>query len=95
MRDEAEEEMLEIERLQEECERQRRLDGPPGAAVAVICYLDSNLVMYYVERPLRWGPAAQMRIARLLSEGYSLAVNDLTRMECRVRPLRACKRITW
>jgi hypothetical protein len=30
MRDEAEEEMLEIERLQEECERQRRLDGPSG-----------------------------------------------------------------
>jgi len=31
MRDEAEEEMLEIERIHEECEREGRSDGPSGA----------------------------------------------------------------
>ena len=55
----------------------------------MICYLDSNVVMYYVERPPRWGVAAQARIARLLSGGDILAVSDLTRMECHVRPLKA------
>ena len=55
----------------------------------MICYLDSNVVMYYIERPPRWGVAAQTRIAQLLSGGHTLAVSDLTRMECRVRPLRA------
>ena len=54
----------------------------------MICYLDSNIVIYFVENPPRWGPLAKARIARLQSVGDLLAVSDLTRMECQVGPLK-------
>jgi predicted nucleic acid-binding protein len=54
-----------------------------------MCYLDSNIVMYYIENPPHWGLAAEARVVQLLDRGSTLMVSDLTRMECRVRPLRA------
>jgi predicted nucleic acid-binding protein len=54
----------------------------------LICYLDSNVVMYFVENHPRWGAAAAARIAGLRSAGDTFAVSDLTRFECRVGPLR-------
>jgi uncharacterized protein len=54
----------------------------------VICYLDSNIVMYFIENRPLWGPKTTSMIAGLRSRGDILAVSDLTRMECRVGPLR-------
>jgi predicted nucleic acid-binding protein len=54
----------------------------------VICHLDSNIVMYLIENRPLWGPKTAVAINRLRSSGDILAVSDLTRMECRVGPLR-------
>ena len=55
----------------------------------VICYLDSNIVMYFIESRSLWGPRATAVIGDMRSHGDILAVSDLTRMECRVGPVRA------
>jgi predicted nucleic acid-binding protein len=55
----------------------------------VICYLDSNIVMYLIENRPLWGPKTAAAIERLRSGDDVLAVSDLTRMECRVGPLRS------
>jgi predicted nucleic acid-binding protein len=52
-------------------------------------YLDACPVIYFVEQPPLWGPKAVARIAALQAAGESLAVSDLTRMECRVGPLKS------
>jgi uncharacterized protein len=53
----------------------------------VIAYLDTNLVIYFIEGTPGWGPRAAARIAALRAAGDGLAVSDLTRMECQVGPL--------
>lgn len=55
----------------------------------MIVYLDSNVVIYLVENDPAWGPKAANRVAALRANGDELAVSDLTRLECRVKPLRA------
>lgn len=51
-------------------------------------FLDSNIVIYLIERTPDFGPIAARRIESLLSQGQRLVVSDLVRMECRVHPLR-------
>jgi predicted nucleic acid-binding protein len=49
-------------------------------------YLDAAPVIYTVEQVALYGAAVD---ARLSAPGVVLVASDLTRMECRVKPLRA------
>jgi predicted nucleic acid-binding protein len=51
-------------------------------------FLDTAPVIYYVELHPVWGPKAAARLAALQAAGEVLAVSDLVRMECLVKPLR-------
>ena len=55
----------------------------------MIVFLDTNVVIYFVEQPTTWGPKAYTRLAALLSAGHTFGLSDLVRMECRVGPLRS------
>ncbi len=52
------------------------------------CYLDSNIVMYFVENRALWAPTVAARFAAMRSRGDTLVTSDLARMECRIGPLR-------
>ena len=52
-----------------------------------IVYLDSVIVIYFVEGPAPFQAAAQTHLTALRIAGHRLAVSDLTRLECRVKPL--------
>lgn len=52
-------------------------------------FLDSSVVIYFVQQPPVWGPNAAARLGALTTSGDRLAVSDLVRMECRVGPLKA------
>jgi uncharacterized protein len=52
-------------------------------------FLDSSPVIYFVERPPRWGAKAAARIAALRGAGAQLVVSDLVRMETAIGPLKA------
>jgi hypothetical protein len=54
----------------------------------VIAYLDTNCVIYFVERNPVWWPKVVARITRLRAAKDELAVGDLTRAECLVGPLK-------
>jgi predicted nucleic acid-binding protein len=51
-------------------------------------YLDANIIIYHVEAKPIWGPRATAWLAALYAAGHTPVISDLTRMECRVRPLR-------
>lgn len=53
----------------------------------MIDYLDSNVVIYLVERHPIWGPKAERRVAALRSAGDEVALSDAHRLECLVGPL--------
>src|ERR1700682_2316576 len=55
----------------------------------VIVFLDTSVVIYYVEQSPVWGPKAAVRLAALQTAGDQMAVSDLVRMECRVGPLKS------
>jgi predicted nucleic acid-binding protein len=55
----------------------------------VIVFLDTNIVIYSVERNLVWGPKVAVRLAALKGAGDEAAISDLIRMECRVGPLKS------
>lgn len=55
----------------------------------MIVYLDSGIVISLVEQRAVWGPSVALRTSELERAGSLFAVSDLTRMECRVGPLRA------
>lgn len=55
----------------------------------MIVFLDTNPVIYFVERPPIWGMKATIRIGSFLTSGDELALGDLVRMECLVGPLKA------
>jgi uncharacterized protein len=55
----------------------------------VTVFLESNVVVYFVEKPPVWGQKAMIRIAASHSSGDRLAISDLVRMECLVSPLRS------
>lgn len=50
-------------------------------------YLDANFVIYFIESNPIWGPKINAYLTALLANGDRIAVNDLTRLECRVGPL--------
>jgi predicted nucleic acid-binding protein len=54
----------------------------------MVVYLDSVIVIYFVERVPLFQPRAQARLAALRAAGDQIAVSDLTRLECRVKPIR-------
>jgi len=51
-------------------------------------YLDSNVVIYYIEGDPIWEPKVKQRLLRAASSGDVLAVSDAVRFECLVMPLR-------
>ncbi len=55
----------------------------------MIVYLNSNMAIYFVEQPPYWGAKTATRIGDLRAKGNTLAVSDLSRMECQVGPLKA------
>jgi predicted nucleic acid-binding protein len=54
----------------------------------VLIYLDSSIVIYFVEQPTHWGPLATARLAAIHAQNDKIVVSDLTRLECRVMPMR-------
>jgi predicted nucleic acid-binding protein len=52
-------------------------------------FLDSSIVIYYVEQPATWGPKASDRLTALQASGEQFAVTELVRMECLVGPIKA------
>jgi uncharacterized protein len=54
----------------------------------VIVFLDTNIVVYFVENTPGFGTRAVQAISQLRAAGHSLAISDLVRMECRVHPIR-------
>jgi predicted nucleic acid-binding protein len=61
---------------------------------SVSVFLDTNIVVYLIERTPDIGPIAARRVQSLIANGQRLVVSDLVRMECRVRPLRADDAVT-
>ncbi len=55
----------------------------------MLIYLDSCIVIYLIEQTPGFGPRAANRIAAALAAGDKLLVSDLTRLECRAKPLAA------
>jgi predicted nucleic acid-binding protein len=53
----------------------------------VLIYLDSNIVIYQIERHPVWGPRVKARLQVAHAVGDEIVVSDLTRLECRVGPL--------
>jgi predicted nucleic acid-binding protein len=51
-------------------------------------FLDTNVLIYFIQNPPGWGPRAAARLAALHAGGDTPVVSDLTRMECRVKPLK-------
>ena len=54
----------------------------------MIVYLDSNIVIYFIEKHSTQGPKVTTRLSAAHAAGDALAVSDLTRMECQVGPLK-------
>jgi uncharacterized protein len=52
-----------------------------------LLYLDANVVIYLIEQPANLGLRATARIGVIRANQDQMAVSDLTRLECRVRPL--------
>jgi predicted nucleic acid-binding protein len=53
----------------------------------VLIYLDSSIVIYLIEQPANFGPRASARMATIRGNQDRLVVSDMTRLECRVRPI--------
>ncbi|MGO8688457.1 MAG: type II toxin-antitoxin system VapC family toxin [Thermoguttaceae bacterium] len=60
----------------------------------VSVFLDTNIVIYLVERTPDLGRVAAQYIQDLIAQGQRLVVSDLVRMECSVRPLRMNDAVT-
>jgi predicted nucleic acid-binding protein len=54
----------------------------------VLIYLDTNIVIYLIEQPPGWGARATTRVTAIRTQGDRMAVSDLVRLECRVKPIR-------
>ncbi len=54
----------------------------------MLVYLDTMIVVYYVEGVPPFKTRAQTHIANLLTAGDQLAVSSLSRQECRMKPIR-------
>ncbi len=60
----------------------------------MLVYLDSNVIIYLIEQPRRFGPQASARIAVLAAAGDRIVVSDLTRLECRANAVAAGDEVT-
>lgn len=54
----------------------------------MLVYCDSNVLIYLLDAVGPWNARAATRIASMQTAGDSVAFSDLTRWECRVKPLR-------
>lgn len=59
----------------------------------MIVYLDTNIVIYFVEKHATYGPKVAARLAAAYAAKDTLALSDLTRMECLVGPLQSGKQL--
>ena len=66
----------------------RRSTIPRGSRIVTI-YLDTNIVIYFVERNPSWHAKVVARLAKARLANDLLAVGDLTRAECLVGPFRS------
>jgi predicted nucleic acid-binding protein len=57
-------------------------------------YIDTMILIYFLEQTGHFHTRAASRLAILLAAGDEMAVSDLVRMECRVGPLRSGNRST-
>jgi predicted nucleic acid-binding protein len=55
----------------------------------VIVCLDTNIVIYYVERNPIWEPKVAARLKAFAAAGDTLATCDLARAECLIGPLKS------
>lgn len=58
----------------------------------IVC-LDTNIVIYYVERNPIWEPKVAARLQALATAGDTLAVCDLARAECLIGPLKSANAV--
>src|SRR5258708_3650825 len=56
---------------------------------AMIVCLDTNIVIYYVERDPVWEPKVDARLKSIMAAGETLAVSDAARLECLVGPFQS------
>jgi uncharacterized protein len=54
----------------------------------MLIYLDSAILIYYFDGIGPFQARAAIRLTTLLAAGDQVAVSDLTRLECRVKPLQ-------
>src|SRR5579862_8907785 len=71
----------------------RDASGDGGAAavrgaVLMLVYLDSCLLMYFYDHTGPFNVRATTRLMALAAAGDRLAVSDLVRLECRLKPVR-------
>jgi predicted nucleic acid-binding protein len=52
----------------------------------MMIYLDSNIIIYFVENPPVFGAAVQSRLSKARTAGDTGAVSDAARFECLVLP---------
>lgn len=57
----------------------------------MLVYLDTNIVIYFVEKHSTYWSKVNSRFSAAYAANDSLALSDLTRMECLVGPLRSGK----
>jgi len=55
----------------------------------VIVCVDTNVVVYLVEKIAGWGPKAAARLAAIRAAGDEVAVGDGARLECLLKPLKS------
>jgi predicted nucleic acid-binding protein len=67
--------------------RRRKL-GFPSESHRVLIYLDSVIVIYFVDGLAPFQSRAQTHLANLAASGALFAVSDLTSLECLVKPYR-------
>ena len=54
----------------------------------MLIYLDSVIVVYLLDNTGSFNTRATTRLAALVAAGDRIAVSDLTRLECRVKPIK-------
>lgn len=55
----------------------------------MLVYCDSMILIYYLDHEGPFQDRAAARLASLRHDGDQVAVSDLTRLECRVTPIRS------
>ena len=53
----------------------------------MVTYLDTCIVIYWIEGPAPFDARVRSHIANLEAAGHSFAVSEFTRLECLVKPL--------